>query len=146
MKITFTLIALLFVSHIAFSQANKQSIDYQYFRDAKDYYAFELFKDQNTITTTFVKLNFTTNAVFNKIEKIYLKSGEKEIKIQFKKRDDEVKSDNEKQKTYPIIFDWKDLLDKNISCESQFIFKLDNGFTYTLPINICMVTAQINKN
>lgn len=146
MKITLLIFALITFGKISYSQQTKQSIDYQYFRDDKNYYAFEVFKDNGKGINDYLMMNFTTNTNYKKIEKIYLKAGETELKLKFKLREEAVKSDNPEQKFYPIIFDAKDLIVKNFPCDAQIIFKLDNGMSYTLAFNTCIVIASIGKN
>lgn len=146
MKTTLLFFALIAFGTIAYSQQTKQSIDYQYFRDDKSYYAFELFKDNSSGMDSHLMINFTANSSFKKIDKVYLKAGEAELKLKFKLREETVKSDNPEQKFYPIIFEARDLADKNFPCDAKIVFKLDNGTTYTLPFSTCSVIEFIAKN
>ncbi|RZK19049.1 MAG: hypothetical protein EOO86_08555 [Pedobacter sp.] len=146
MKTALLFFALATLGKISYSQQTKQSIDYQYFRDDKSYYAFEVFKDNANGMDDHLMINFTANTSYKKIEKIYLKSGETELKLKFKLREESIKSDNPEQKFYPIIFDAKDLSGKNFPCDAQIIFKLDNGMSYTLPFSTCSVIEFIAKN
>lgn len=135
-----TLIGLLLcfvLSNVAYAQ--KKNIDYQYYREGKVYYAFSLFKVADNGNTDELQLDFTTKAKFNKVEKISVKAGAIELKLKFKIREETVKSDNPEQKFYPIVFNSKDITDKNLGCEAQITFKLDNGESYTLPFNACLI-------
>ena len=145
MKIALFLFAFVAFGKIAYSQQTKQSIDYQYFRDEKSYYAFELFKNA-VMGDDQLMINFTANIPFKKIEKIYVTAGENEVKLKFKIREEVIKSDNPEQKFYPIVFSSKDLEDKKISCEAQIIFKLDNGQLYKLPFSTCNVIEFLANN
>ncbi|KIA96492.1 hypothetical protein OC25_01685 [Pedobacter kyungheensis] len=134
-----TLICLLFglvLANTAYSQ--KKNIDYQYFREGKTYYAFSLFSDAVKAPGNLM-LDFTTKAKFSKIEKISLKAGGVEVKLKFGVRTDLIQSDNPEQKAYPVIFNASDIIAKNLSCDGQITFKLDNGETYTLPFNACLI-------
>ncbi|MGM9475962.1 hypothetical protein ACS5PU_06010 [Pedobacter sp. GSP4] len=137
MKTFVTLFALVVLANLAYGQ--KKNIDYQFFRDTKQYYAFELFKNADSEKTGELMLNFTTNDSFTKIEKILIKAGAVEVKLKFKQRAEAVKSDNPEQKFYPVIFSEKEITDKNLGCEAQIVFKLDNGLSYTLPFNACLL-------
>jgi len=130
---------------LSFGQQLKKSIDYEYFRDEKSYYAFELFKDSSS-RDDLMLLNFTSNVAFKKVDKIYIQKGAKEIKLKFKTREDIVSSDNPELKFYPIVFNARDLNIKEIGCEAKIIFKTDNGFTYTLPLILCPVIEETAKN
>ncbi|WP_316796284.1 hypothetical protein [Pedobacter agri] len=146
MKNTILLFTIILIGQLAYSQQNKQSIDYQYFRDNTNYYAFELFTIDNKVVNNQLMINFTANVNFKKIDKVYLKSGETELKLKFKVREEVVKSDNPEQKFYPIIFDAKDLIDRKIPCEAEIVFKLDTGLSYILPFNTCNAIKYIAKN
>jgi|GEM_PF-756186 len=146
MKQSLFLFLFIAFSKISYSQNLKQSIDYQYYRDDKSYYAFELFKDVKNVFGDQLMLNFTSNSDFKKIDKIYVKAGELEVKLKFKWRAETVVSDNPEQKFYPISFDSKDLEDKKMACDALIIFKLDNGFSYSLPFNTCGIKEWIAKN
>jgi len=145
MKTALFLFAFITLGKIVYSQQTKQSIDYQYFRDEKSYYAFELFKNAGQ-TSDQLMINFTANTSFKKIEKVYLKAGDTELKLKFRHREETLKSDNPDQKFYPIVFYSKDLEDKKLACNAQIVFKLDNGSTYILPFNTCDVIEFIAKN
>ncbi|WP_231424399.1 hypothetical protein [Pedobacter sp. Leaf250] len=146
MKNTILLFTIILIGQLAYSQQNKQSIDYQYFRDNTNYYAFELFTIDNKAVNNQLMINFTANVNFKKIDKVYLKSGETELKLKFKVREEVVKSDNPEQKFYPIIFDAKDLIDRKIPCEAEIVFKLNTGLSYILPFNTCNAIKYIAKN
>lgn len=146
MKTSLFIFLFLALSKLSYGQQLKQSIDYQYYRDAKNYYAFELFKEAKNLEDNMLMLNFTSNVNFNKIDKIFIKSGEVELKLKFKAREEIVRSDNPEQKFYPISFNRKDLIDKNIPCEATIIFKMDNGIQYILPFNACNIRELIAKN
>ncbi|KLT64227.1 hypothetical protein [Pedobacter sp. BMA] len=133
--ILYTLLLIL-SGTIANAQQRKISIDYQYFRDVKNYYAYDLFRYSGSPDNQ-VMLNFTTNAAFKKIEKIYIVAGDVEIKLKFRQRDEVVKSDNPEQKFYPVAFDIDNLLENKLDCQSRIVFKLDNNISYTLPFNGC---------
>lgn len=146
MKTALLLFAFIAIGKMAYCQQAKQSIDYQYFRDDKNYYAFELFKNSNNGMDDQLMINFTSNSNFKKVEKIYLRAGGVELKLKFKLREETVKSDNPEQKFYPIVFDGRDLADEKLPCNAQIIFKLDNGTTYSLPFSTCSVIEFIAKN
>ena len=146
MKKLFLLFAFIAFGHLVYSQQGKKVIDYQYFRDEKNYYAFELFQNDADEIDDQLMLNFSSNAQYNKIEKIYLKAGAEEFKLKFRLRGDLVKSDNPEQKFYPISLDGKDLKDKKLPCDAQIVFKLDNGNIYLLPFKTCTVSNLISKN
>lgn len=126
----------LVIANVAYSQ--KKNIDYQYFRAGKTYYAFSLFSDAAKAPGELM-LDFTTKSKFNKIEKISVKAGAVEVKLKFKVRTDSIQSDNPEQKSYPVVFNAKDITEKELGCEGQITFKLDNGETYTLPFNACLI-------
>ncbi|TCD00627.1 hypothetical protein EZ449_20495 [Pedobacter frigidisoli] len=146
MKTALFLFAFMAFGKMGYCQQVKQSIDYQYFRDDKSYYAFELFKNSNNGMDDQLMINFTSNSSFKKIEKIYVKAGEVELRLKFKVREETVKSDNPEQKFYPIVFNGKDLENKKLPCNAQIIFKLDNGTSYSLPFSTCNVIEFIAKN
>ena len=134
-----TLICLLFglvLANAAYSQ--KKNIDYQYFREGKTYYAFSLFSDAAKAPGNLM-LDFTTKAKFSKIEKISLKAGAVEVKLKFSVRTDVIQSDNPEQKSYPVVFSAKDITERELGCDGQITFKLDDGETYTLPFNACLI-------
>lgn len=139
--ITFLFIAL---SKICFAQ-QKQSLDYQYYRDDKKYYAFELYRNTSLLDDKLM-LNFVSNGNYKKIERIYLKEGATETKLKFKTREEIIKSDDPEQKFYPIIFSSKDLENKKTACELQIVFKLDDGSILTLPFSICTIFEQLDKS
>jgi len=133
-----TFICLLFyfvLANTAYSQ--KKNIDYQYFREGKTYYAFSLFSDAKFPGE--LLLDFTTKSKFNKIEKITVTAGGVEVKLKFKLRTDSIQSDNAEQGFYPVVFNAKDIAEKQPGCEGQINFKLDNGESYTLPFNACLI-------
>lgn len=146
MKTSLLIFILLALGKLSHSQQLRQSIDYQYYRDDKSYYAFELFKDVKNMEDNQLMLNFISNVSFDKIDKIYIKSGNVELKLRFKKRDEIIHSDNPEQKFYPISFNIKDLTDKKIPCEATITFKMEGGFQYTLPFNACSIKEFIAKN
>lgn len=145
MKTAIFLFLFVSLTKISFGQQLKQSIDYQYYRDDKNYYAFELFKNQSSNNNELM-LNFISNSAFKKIDKIYIRTGAKEIKVKFKIRDEAVSSDNPEFKFYPIVFNSAALLIKEVECEARISFKMDNGLVYTLPFNICAVNEQLAQN
>lgn len=136
MKNILFVLFLILSGTIANAQQSKTSIDYQYYRDDKSYYAYDLFCYPASPGNQLM-LNFTTNTASNKIEKIYITAADVEIKLKFRQRDEVIKSDNPEQKFYPIAFELKDLLDKKLDCRARIVFKLDNGITYSLPFNAC---------
>lgn len=133
-----TFICLLFcfvLANAAYSQ--KKNIDYQYFREGKTYYAFSLFSDAKVPGE--LLLDFTTKSKFSKIDKITVISGGVKVKLKFKLRADSIQSDNAEQRFYPVVFNAKDIAEKQLGCEGQINFKLDNGESYTLPFNACLI-------
>lgn len=146
MKTSLLIFILLALGKLSHSQQLRQSIDYQYYRDDKSYYAFELFKDVKNTEDNQLMLNFISNVSFDKIDKIYIKSGNVELKLRFKKRDEIIRSDNPEQKFFPISFNIKDLTDKKIPCEATITFKMEGGFQYKLPFNACSIKEFIAKN
>lgn len=141
MKISLLIGFFIALSNLCLAQQSKQNIDYQYYRDANTYYAFELFKNTSAADDNLM-LNFVSNSNYKKIEKIYLKQGTVEFKLKFKVRVDTVNSDNPELKFYPISFILKDLDEKNICCDAQIVFKLDNSSVLTLPFSICAALAR----
>ncbi|WP_316829424.1 hypothetical protein [Pedobacter aquatilis] len=144
MKTSLFIGLLILLTKLSFGQQVKQNIDYQYYRDDKSYYAFELFRniaDDKAI----VNLNFTTNTAFKKIDKIYITNGVKEVKLKFKTRSDVVESDNPELKFHAISLNIKDLANKEIDCEAKIVFKLDNGLIYTLPFSRCNLDEQLTQ-
>lgn len=146
MKTSLFLFLLIAFGKVTYSQQIKQSIDYQYFRDDKSYFAFELFKDGSNGMEDQLNINFTSSSTFTKIDKIYIKAGVVELKLKFKIRDEKVKSDNPELKSYPIMFNSKDLDSKQLGCNAQIIFKLDNGALFTLPFTACNIKQFLAKN
>jgi hypothetical protein len=146
MRTSLFIIALIILSKVSFAQQVKKNIDYQYFRDDKKYYAYELYKDFNALKTDQLLLNFTSNSSFKKIEKIYVKTEKSEVKIRFKQRAETLTSDNPELKFYPVTFSINDLKEKNIGCDAQIFFKLDNGELLILPFSMCMIEDQLSKN
>jgi len=146
MKKLFLIFASILFTHTAFCQITKQSIDYQYFRDTKDYYSFELFKIISQSNASVMLLNFSSNANYDKIEKIYIKSGDRDYRLPFKHSEEIAKSDNPKLKNYAVSFNASEFMDKRTLCKAQLIFKLDNGINYTLPLNLCDITDLISKH
>jgi len=145
MKTSIIIFFFLALGKISYGQL-KQSIDYQYYRDDKSYYAFELFKDIKNLEDNQLMINFTSNTNFSKIDKISIISGALEFKLKFKDRADVVHSDNPEQKFYPISISKKDLMDKKIPCEAIIIFKMDNGTQFSLPFYACSIKDFIAKN
>lgn len=142
------LFAFIFIAlgKVSYCQQLKQSIDYQYYRDDKSYYAFELFKEVKNTEDNQLLLNFTSNAHHNKIDKIYIKSGDVELRLKFKVRTETIHSDNPEQKFYPISFNKNELVDKKIQCEATIIFKMEGGIQYALPFNTCNLKELMAKN
>ncbi len=136
MKTILYIFLLTLYATIANAQQSKTRIDYQYYRDDKSYYAYDLFTYPASAGNQLM-LNFTTNSDFKKIEKIYIIAADVEIKLKFKQRDEIIKSDNPEQKFYPVAFELKDLLNKKLDCKARIVFKLDNGISYSLPFNGC---------
>ncbi|MCZ4222773.1 hypothetical protein [Pedobacter rhodius] len=145
MKTSILLFFFLVLTKLSFGQQLKQNIDYQYYRDDKNYYAFELFKNQSSNDDNLM-LNFTSNVEFKKIDKIYIQAGTEEVKVKFKVRAEVVSSDNPAFRFYPVVFSLKDLTHKEIDCEAKINFKMDNGMIYTLPFNICNLKLQLAQN
>lgn len=137
MKVLIGLLLSFALATTAYGQ--KKNIDYQYFREGKTYYAFSLFSDATKAQADELLLDFTTKARFGKIEKVLIKAGGIEVKLKFKPRADSIQSDNAEQKFYPIVFNAKDIVDKHLDCDGQITFKLDNGESYTLPFNACLI-------
>ncbi|WP_316803487.1 hypothetical protein [Pedobacter nototheniae] len=142
------LLLLLFIvsGKITFAQNVKQSIDYQFNREGKNYYAFELFKNNKDSNNDYLMLNFTSNSSFKKIDKILIKTTDSEFKLKFKVREEQVKSDNPGQKFYPIVIDYKSLSVQKLNCDAQIIFKLDDGSSLALPFNICSIKQILSRN
>lgn len=143
MKTILLFCSLMMFGTLAKAQQSKQNIDYQYFRDTKSYYAYELFKDLRNGDKNELRLNFSANESFSKIDKIYLKDEGNEIKLSFKPRQDIIKTDNPDQKHYPIVFDSKILESKKLSCEAEIVFVLDNGSNYSLPFSLCVIRTAL---
>lgn len=146
MKTSLFISILLIFCKVSFAQQVKKNIDYQYFRDDKTYYAYELYQDVNNIKTDQLQLNFTSNSLYKKIEKIYIKTEKSEVKIRFKQRMETLTSDNPELKFYPVNFRLNDLKGKNIGCEAQIFFKLDTGELLVLPFSMCLIEEQLSKN
>lgn len=145
MKSSLLLFVCLIITKFLYSQQIKQKIDYQYFRDAKEYYAFESYIDLNDADKDKIYLNFSSNIIFNQIEKIFIKVGEIETKLKFKTRNDTVKSDNAEIKFYPIMFSVENL-NLKLDCDATILFKLNNGLILSLPFNTCNYNKTITKH
>lgn len=146
MKTILLFCTLIVIGTCAKAQQSKQNLDYQYFRDTKNFYAFELFKDLRNGDKSELKLNFSANESFSKIDKIYLKDEVNEIKLSFKPREEVIKTDNPNQKYYPIVFDSRILENKKLSCEAKMVFVLDNGSKYSLPFNVCAIKTALAQH
>ncbi|MCZ4243754.1 hypothetical protein [Pedobacter punctiformis] len=146
MKTSLFILVFLAFGKITYGQQLKQSIDYQFHREGKNYYAFELFKDAKDLNNNQLMLNFISSANFKKVDKILIKAGEVEVKLKFKLREEKVNSDNPEQRFYPIVFDLKSLTDKKMECNAQIIFKLDDGSSLTLPFTTCSIKELVVKN
>ncbi|QIL42095.1 hypothetical protein G7074_24205 [Pedobacter sp. HDW13] len=134
-----TFICFLFCFALAnTAYCQKKQLDYQYFREGKTYYAFSLFSDTTNAPRALL-LDFTTKSKFNKIEKISVTAGSIEVKLKFKVRTDSIQSDNTEQRSYSVVFNAKDIAEKQLGCDGQITFKLDNGESYTLPFNACLI-------
>ncbi|WP_316760475.1 hypothetical protein [Pedobacter aquatilis] len=144
MKTSLIIFFFIVLSKMCFAQ-QKQSLDYQYYRDDNKYYAFELYKNASLLDDKLM-LDFVSNGNYKKIDRIYLKEGGIETKLKFKSREEIIKSDNPEQKFYPIMISSKDLESKKTACEIQIVFKLDNGSILTLPFNICAIFEQLDKS
>ncbi|MFC3563477.1 hypothetical protein [Pedobacter jamesrossensis] len=145
MKTSIIIFFFVALSTLCSAQKPKQSLDYQYYRTDKSYYAFELYKDSSSEDDKLM-LNFVSNETYKKIDNIYFREGKTEIKVKFKAREEVVSSDNPELKFYPIIFSSKELENKKIGCNAHIVFKLDNGSILTLPFSICTITEQLQKN
>jgi len=146
MKKFFLTVVFILTSGWAYSQQTKRTIDYQYFRNENSYYAYELFKNNDAEKNNQLMINFSVNVNYKKVDKIYIKSKDIEFKLKFKERGETVKTDNPEQKFFPIIFNGDDLVAMKLPCETQIIFKLDNGLQYTLPLNNCNIIEFMKKN
>ncbi|WP_231459609.1 MULTISPECIES: hypothetical protein [unclassified Pedobacter] len=144
MKSTILLLFLVVATKISFAQNAKKNIDYQYHRDGKIYYAYEIYKNPASAETIFY-LNFSASKTFNKIEKIYLKEGKVTEKLKFKMNDITIKNDNKELKFYAIILNSSDINKENISCNPKIIFKLDDESVYELPFQKCVIVEQLAK-
>lgn len=145
MKTTIILLFCLISAKFSMAQQARQTIDYEYFRDDKQHYAFELFKNTSSKDDVLM-LNFASNGTLSKIDKIHILKGAEEIKLKFKMRQDVVSSDNPELKFYPIMFSKKELEEKVLGCEAKVRFKMDNGIIYTLPLVLCNTTESGLKN
>lgn len=145
MKKSLLFIILLSLSKLLLAQNVKQQIDYQYFRDDKSYYAFELYKELNAESTDLIKLNFSSNSIFKKVDKIYITSNLTDIKIKFRQREEKIDSDNPEMKFYPLVLSLKELKSKDISCDAVITFKLDNGYSLSLPFSMCNISEQLAR-
>lgn len=146
MKSSLFILLFIALSKITYAQNVKQSIDYQFHREGKTYYAFELFKDPKDLNNDQLMLNFTSSANFNKVDKILVKSAGTEFKLKYKVRDEQVKSDNPEQKFFPIVIDYKSLAEKKLECDAEIIFKMDDGTLLALPFNTCSIKQLLAKS
>lgn len=138
------LIVLLFsISNLAKAQKiDKKVIDYQYFRDESNYYAFEIFKDSSINKPNEVKLTFTWKGATDLIEKLTLKTDQKDWTISFNARKDLIKTDNKELNTIGLIFNYANVL-KAEGCEAKLVFKLKSGSIYALPFNVCTFKSNV---
>ncbi|MCX2574326.1 hypothetical protein [Pedobacter sandarakinus] len=143
MKMRFIIFVLMLIAEFAHSQT-KQQLDYQYFRDDKVYYAYELFRN-TTGTNRQLMLDFTVNVAFKKIQKVYLISNKSEIKVAFEIRNEVLKSDNPSQHSFPMAMD-KDFDISIVPCDAKIVFVLDNKESYPLPFSACAVTDLLIKS
>lgn len=146
MKKPFLLFVFILPGGWAYSQQTKRTIDYQYFRNENSYYAYELFKNTDAAQNNQLMINFSVNVNYKKVDKIYIKSKDIESKLKFKEREETVITDNPEQKFFPIVFNGDDLVAMKLPCETQIIFKPDNGLKYTLPLNYCNIIEFMKKN
>ena len=136
MKKYYFLFAFLLIGKFSFSQQTKKIIDYQYQRDGKSYFAFEIYKNLSDTNSDKLNLNFSSNSQYSKVEKVVVKIGDDETKLSFKFNDQQNISDNKEIKNYLITIDKKDLF-KITACNATIIFKLDNGLIFSLPFSPC---------
>ena len=122
-----------------------KNIDYQYYRDDKTYYAYEIYKSLSS-KDNLLYLNFSINKPFKKVEKVYLQQGSKEYKVKIKVNDKTASSDNPEIKFYSLIINPADCLNENISCNTTIVFKLDNDEIFLLPFNKCLIAESLAKN
>lgn len=144
MKKYFFLLAFICVAKVSFSQQNKKNIDYQYLRAGSSYVAFKIFKDLKDNNPDKFNLNFTANAQYHKVEKILIKVGDQEKKLNFEVNDQHIISDNSDLTNYPVTIYIKDLA-KIVDCTATITFKLDNGSSYSLPFFPCKYNAELAK-
>ncbi|WP_421943682.1 hypothetical protein [Pedobacter sp.] len=145
MKSSILIFFCLFLAKLCSSQSVVKNIDYQYYRDDKTYYAFEIYRNP-TSTESLLYLNFSTNKAFKKVEKVYLLQGSKEHKLKIKVNDKTASSDNPEVKFYSLIINPSDFISEDTSCNTTIVFKLDDGATFSLPFNKCLITESLAKN
>jgi len=122
-----------------------KNIDYQYYRDDKIYYAYDIYRNP-TSAENLLYLNFSVNKAFKKVEKVYLMQGSKEYKIKFTINDKTASADNPEIRFYSMIIYPSDFLKENISCNTNIVFKLDDGEIFSLPFNKCLIAESLTKS
>lgn len=145
MKLSLLIISCVLLTKFSLAQSTLKKIDYEYYRDEKSYYAYEIYGNQ-TSTENFLYLNFPINKPFKKVEKIYLLQGNKEHKLKIKVNDKTASSDNPEIKFYSLKVNPSDFFNNDINCNTTIVFKLDDGKLYSLPFNKCLINESLAKN
>jgi hypothetical protein len=145
MKFLYIFLVFLLFSKFLNAQINpKINIDYQYYRDMDNYYAFEIFKDKIAKPNNEIKLNFSWKGAVDNLKQIIIKIDDKEEKLDFKLRSDLVENDNKELNNVGVNVNLSKLY-KNESCNSQLVFTLRSGIKFTLPFNICQFKTAIKN-
>ncbi|MDN3585734.1 hypothetical protein QWY86_03590 [Pedobacter aquatilis] len=144
MKPFFIIISCLVLAKFCLAQSLTKSIDYQYFRDDKTYYAYSISRNI-TPSDKLLFIDFCINKPFKKIEKICLIEGGKEYKLKITTNNKTASSDNPEIRFYSLIINSVDLIKEHIKCESIIAFKLDDATVVSLPFNKCLIIESLNK-
>jgi len=145
MKSLLLIFFCLFLAKLCSAQSAVKNIDYQYYRDDKTYYAYEIYRNP-TSTENLLYLNFSINKAFKKVEKVYLMQGNKEYRLKITANDKTASSDNPEIRFYSLIINSSEFLNANINCNTSIVFKLDASEIFSLPFNKCLITESLAKN
>ncbi|WP_443947321.1 hypothetical protein ACJVDH_09450 [Pedobacter sp. AW1-32] len=132
-------IFLIFTLNQVFAQEKPLDVDYQYVREAKKYYAYQLSKSETYTADKLASIRFSGNFTFKKIEKILIFAEGAKFNLRFSVSEENTTTDNAEQHFASLIFNTDQLKKTASICDAKIHFILDDGNTYVLPFNVCLL-------
>jgi len=132
-------IFLIFTLNRVFAQEKPLDVDYQYVREAKKYYAYQLSKSETYTADKLASIKFSGNFAFKEIEKILIFAEGAKFSIRFSVSEENMTTDNAEQHFASLDFNTDQLKKITSICDAKIHFILDNDNTYILPFNPCLL-------